>query len=87
MYYINSYGEGGEIIKYDDIAKKAFEDMLKYEVKDESLSYIMNKCIENQGEFTDYEKSKIEVQVIHIMSVEGYDIDCLKPFRLKKYRD
>ncbi len=74
-------------MNYEEIATKAFADMLKYEVKNESLSEVMNICITKQGNFTEREKIKIEGQVIHVMSVAGYDIDCLKPFKLKKYRD
>lgn len=73
--------------KYDEIATEIFDNMLQYKVKNESLGEVIEKTINNHGNYSYEEKIKIETRIIHVMSIKGYDIDCIKPFKLKKYRD
>lgn len=74
-------------IDYDKIAEEVFDDMLKYKVKNESITHIIEEIINKHGNFTDKERLQIEADVIHVMTVAGYDIECVKPFKMKKYKD
>lgn len=84
MYYINYQKE--DIMNYEKIAEEVFEEVLKYKVKDESVNKVIETSIKKHGNYTDKELLKIESKVIHVMTIRGYDIDCVKPFKMKKYK-
>lgn len=70
---------------YDKIAEKVWQDVLNYKVKDESVNRVIKNVIAKHGDFTDSETNRIQSYVIHLMTVAGYDIECMQPFKMKKY--
>ena len=72
-------------MNYDYIAEIIGNELIKYNVGDESFNDIYEMCLKNHGNFTVGEANKILTKVIHVITVMGYDIDSTKPCRFKKF--
>ena len=83
MYYIVS---GVIIMNYDEIAEKVGNDMINYNVSDESFIEVYDICLKKQGNFTSRENNKILTRVIHVITVLGYDIDSISPCKFKRFK-
>ncbi len=72
-------------MNYDEIATIVGDEMLKYEVNDESFIEVYETCLKKHGDFTSRETNKILTKVIHVITVRGYDIDSTNPCRFRSF--
>ena len=74
-------------MNYTDLAKKITEEMLEYRVTTESLNEIYDILYTKLNKNNDINKGKILALVTHYITIKGYDIECIKPLKFKRYKD
>lgn len=74
-------------MNYIDLAQKICEEMLHYRVTNESFYEVYNIIFNKYGEKYIQDKFQILVKVVHFITVNGYDIDCIKPLSFKRFID
>lgn len=78
------------MMNYIDLAKNICDEMLKYSVTNESIYELYNIIYDKYAKnfnLDNLEKSEILVNVIHFITVSGYDIECIKPVKFNKFMD
>ena len=73
------------MMDYTDLAIKICDEMLNYQVTNESIYEVYNIIFEKYAKEFISEKNYILVKVIHYITISGYDIDCIKPMKFKKF--
>jgi hypothetical protein len=81
--YIRSDDE----MNYTELAKNICNEMIKYKVKDESFNDVYNIILKKYCKCSSKDKNKILVKVVHFITINGYDIECIKPLKFKNYND
>lgn len=81
------YAKGMIVMIYTDLAKKICNEMLTYPVKDESLNEVFNIIFSKYGKEYIKDKNIILAKVIHFITINGYDIECIKPLKFKSFID
>lgn len=71
-------------MNYNDLAKQVSEDLINFPVNNESLTEAFNIICDKYNIIED-DRNTVLVKVIHIISVMGYDIKCIKPVKFESY--
>lgn len=74
-------------MNYTDLAQIICDEMLNYQVTNESIYEVYNIVFKKHAKEFISEKNYILVKVIRCITFEGYDIDCIKPLKFKRFMD
>jgi len=69
----------------NDLAKIIADEMIKYKTTNESLCEVYTIIFNKYKSKTKEEKNAILAKVVHYITIAGYDIDCIKPLKFKKF--
>ncbi len=71
-----------------ELAEKIGLDMIKYKTKSKSFTQVYNTCLKKYIKNPTSELSNlILTKTVHFITIKGYDIDRIKPCKLKKYKN
>ena len=74
-------------MNYNDLAKEICIEILNYSVTTESFIQVYDIVFEKYAKDYLKDKNKVLVKVVHFITVNGYDIDCIKPLKFKRFMD
>lgn len=74
-------------MNYTDLAKDICNEILTYSVTNESFIEVFETVFKKYAKDYLKDKTDILVKVVHYITINGYDIDSIKPLKFKRFLD